>query len=307
MDRIAAALAAQYTGNADLGAHVLPLADQMVRGVRTALLVLLAAVGFVVLIACANVTNLLLTRATGRQREVAIRAALGASRLRLIRQFLTETIVLYTLGGAAALALAAWGLDAVKALDPGRIPRFGETSLDGRVLAATVFVSLFTAVLFGLAPAVHAANGDVGEALKAGDRSGASHMRERLRALLIVAEVALSVVLLIGGRSRCQLYPREPGSAHRSHLGAAERIKIRGLRPRGPPTPSLAGAPLPRSAPAGARLWRASPALAETGTKFSFRSALRPRSGGFVDLSAGRYSARSAMAGSTRAARRAGT
>jgi putative ABC transport system permease protein len=217
LDRIAASLAAQYPDNdANLTVRAEPLGEQRVAGVRTALLVLLGAVGFVVLIACANVTNLLLARATSRQREVAIRVALGAGRFRLARQFLIEAIVLYGLGAAGALALAAWGLDALKTLNPGNVPRLGEASLDARVLAVTVLISLGTAILFSLAPALHAANADGGDALKAGGRSGtAGEARQRLRSILVVAEVALSVVLLVGAtlalRSFVKLTQVHPG------------------------------------------------------------------------------------------------
>jgi putative ABC transport system permease protein len=217
LDRIAAALARQYPDDdADLGIRAEPLGAQRVAGVRTALLVLLGAVGFVVLIACANVTNLLLARATGRQREVAIRVALGAGRFRLARQFLVEAVVLYGLGAAGALALSAWGLEAVQALNPGNVPRLGEASLDARVLTVTVLISLGTAILFSLAPALHAARSDGGEALKAGGRSGAAgDARQRLRSMLVVAEVALSVVLLVGAalalRSFVKLTQVNPG------------------------------------------------------------------------------------------------
>jgi putative ABC transport system permease protein len=217
LDRIAAALAKQYPdSDADLGIRAEPLGAQRVAGVRTTLLVLLGAVGFVVLIACANVTNLLLARATGRQREVAIRVALGAGRFRLARQFLVEAVVLYGLGAAGALAFSAWGLDAGKALNPGNVPRLGEASIDARVLTVTLLISLGTAILFSLAPALHAARSDGGEALKAGGRSGAAgDARQRLRSMLVVAEVALSVVLLVGAalalRSFVKLTQVHPG------------------------------------------------------------------------------------------------
>ena len=195
---------------------MIPLSEQAVQGVRTALLVLLGAVGFVVLIACTNVTNLLLARATGRQREVAIRAALGAGRVRLIRQFLTETIVLYTLGAAGALALAVWGLEVLLSLSAGDIPRLADASIDARVLGVTLIVSLGTAIVFGLAPAIHAATSDVLDALKAGGRTGGTgDGRQTLRAALVVAELALSVVLLVGAglalRSFVRLIDVDPG------------------------------------------------------------------------------------------------
>jgi putative ABC transport system permease protein len=217
MSTIARALAAQYPdADGSLDTRVMPLAEQTVKGVKTALLVLLGAVGFVVLIACTNVTNLLLARATGRQREVAIRAALGAGRFRLIRQFLTETIVLYALGAAGALALAAWGLDLLVSLSAGDIPRLSEASIDARVLGMTLLVSLGTAIVFGLAPAFHAARADVSDALKAGGRTtGPGDGRQTLRSALVVAELALSVVLLVGAgltlRSFVRLVAVDPG------------------------------------------------------------------------------------------------
>jgi putative ABC transport system permease protein len=217
MSTIARSLAVQYPdADGSLDARVIPLSEQAVKGVRTALLVLLGAVGFVVLIACTNVTNLLLARATGRQREVAIRAALGAGRVRLIRQFLTETIVLYALGAAGALALAVWGLEVLLSLSASDIPRLADASIDARVLGVTLIVSLGTAIVFGLAPAIHAAKSDVSDALKAGGRTGgAADGRQTLRAALVVAELALSVVLLVGAglalRSFVRLVEVDPG------------------------------------------------------------------------------------------------
>jgi putative ABC transport system permease protein len=217
MSTIARALAAQYPDSDEsLDARVLPLGEQTVKGVRTALLVLLGAVGFVVLIACTNVTSLLLARATGRQREVAIRAALGAGRFRLIRQFLTETIVLYALGAAGALVLAAWGLELLVSVSAGDIPRLSSASIDTRVLGVTLLVSLVTAIVFGLAPAFQAARSDVSDALKTGGRTtGPGDGRQTLRAALVVAELALSVVLLVGAglamRSFVRLVTVDPG------------------------------------------------------------------------------------------------
>jgi putative ABC transport system permease protein len=217
MNTIARNLATAYPDSDEsLDARVVPLSEQTVEGVKTALLVLLGAVGFVVLIACTNVMNLLLARATGRRREVAIRSALGAGRLRLIRQFLTETIVLYAFGAAAALMLAAWGLEALVSTSAGDIPRLREASVDGRVLGVTLLISLGTAIAFGLAPAFHAAKSDVSDALKAGGRTGGTgDERQALRSALVVAEVALSVVLLIGAglalRSFVRLVNVDPG------------------------------------------------------------------------------------------------
>lgn len=197
---IADALAAQYPDtNRNMSARVTPLQDFTVRDVKTPLYVLLGAVGLVVLIACTNVTNLLLARATARRREVAIRQALGAGRWRLVRQFLVETFVLYTIGAAGALALASWGTSALVALGPADIPRLADAALDGRVLLATLLLSLVTAVVFGLAPAVQGAAADPAEALRAGGRTaGVGRARQRFRVALVVSEVALSVVLLVG-------------------------------------------------------------------------------------------------------------
>ena len=168
------------------------------------------------LIACANVTNLLLARATARHREVAIRQALGAGRWRLVRQFLVETAVLYAIGAAGALALASWGTSALVLLGPADIPRLADAALDGRVLAATLLLSLATAIIFGLAPAMQGAAADPAEALRADGRgASAGRARQRFRVALVVSEVALSVVLLVGAglalRSLARLTAVDPG------------------------------------------------------------------------------------------------
>ena len=147
---------------------------------------------------------------------MAIRIALGAGRFRVAREVLLEALVLYALGAGGALALSVWGLDAVKALNPGNVPRLAEASLDARVLAVTLAMSLATAIVFSLAPALQAAHADGGEALKSGGRTGAAgETRERLRSTLVVAEVALSVVLLVGAtlalRSFVKLTQVDPG------------------------------------------------------------------------------------------------
>jgi putative ABC transport system permease protein len=197
---LATSLAAQFPeSDANLGARITALEDFTVRDVRRPLYVLLGAVGLVVLIACANVTNLLLARASARQREVAIRQALGAARWRLVRQFLAETLVLYAMGAAGALALASWGASALVVLGPANIPRLTDTALDGRVLAATLALSLATALIFGLAPALQGAAADPADALRSGGRAvSAGRARQRFRVGLVISEVALSVVLLIG-------------------------------------------------------------------------------------------------------------
>ena len=189
----------------------------MTSSVRELLWILLGAVGLVLLIACANVANLQLTRAAGRQREMAIRMALGAGGLRLIRQLLTEGVILAILGGAAGLLLAAWGLSAMLALVPeGMIPRAGEIGLDWRVLAFAAGTSLLTGIVFGLAPALQASRVDVNRAIKEGaEGAGARLARGRLRGVLVVVEVALALALTVGAglllRTFAKLRGVEPG------------------------------------------------------------------------------------------------
>ncbi len=183
--------------------ELVPLGEDLVAPVRDALLVLVVAVAFVLLIACANVANLLLTRASGRGMEIAIRAALGAGRGRLVRQVLTESIVLAVTGGALGCLLAYWGVNVLKTIQPGTIPRIDEIGIDATVLAFTLGVSVITGLIFGLAPALKLTNIANVEALKEGGTSGSSGFslfrRNRTRSLLAMAEVALAVVLLIGG------------------------------------------------------------------------------------------------------------
>jgi putative ABC transport system permease protein len=199
---------------------VVPLLDSVVGDVRRAVLVLLGSVALVLLIACANVANLLITRATSRQKEVAVRTALGAGWQRLVRQLLTESLLLGLLGGAAGLLIAKAALYVVRTVNPGNIPRLDAISLDGTVLAFTFGVSVLTGLVFGLTPAIRAARVDLNSSLKAGGRStqgdgGFGSSRLRLRSLLVVSEVALSLMLLIGAglliRSFVRLQNVSPG------------------------------------------------------------------------------------------------
>jgi predicted permease len=191
-----------------------PLATQVVGDVRPALLTLLGAVGFVLLIACANVANLLLARAESRQREIGVRTALGAGRGRLLRQFITESTLMALLGGVVGLLAGRWAVGALLATNAGSIPRLAEIGLDGSVLVFTLAISLFTGALFGLAPLLHLTSGNVTSALRE-SRTTAGSARHRLRKLLVVAEIALAVVLVVGAglmlRSFAALQNVDPG------------------------------------------------------------------------------------------------
>jgi putative ABC transport system permease protein len=216
MTSVAQNIEQQYPQLAGWGVKVVSLEEQSIGDIRLILWVLLGAVGFVLLIACANVANLLLARASSRQKEIAIRTALGASRLQIIRQLLTESIMLALVGGGFGILMAIWGIDALLALSPGNLPRMDEVRVDGAVAGFTFAVSLLTGMIFGLAPAAQVSKANLNEFLKEGARGSTSGSRaNRVRNLLVIAEVALSLVLLIGAglmiRSFTQLMNVSPG------------------------------------------------------------------------------------------------
>src|SRR5204863_4094189 len=200
MEAIAARLAQQYPEqNLRLGIVVNPMHEEIVGKIKPALLVLLGAVGFVLLIACANVANLLLARAAVRQKGIALRLALGASGSRLTRQFLTESVLLATLGALVGLTFAVAGLRILKTFIPDTISQADSIGIDAKVLVFTALVALITGLIFGLAPAAQASNFNLNETLNEGGRGAAEGSKgARLRGLLVIAEVAVSFVLLIG-------------------------------------------------------------------------------------------------------------
>ena len=217
MREIAARLAQTYPDtNAEVTATVIPLRDFWFGKLRRSFWLLLGACGFVLLIACANVANLLLTQATVRERELALRAALGASHGRLIRQSLSEALLLVTIGCVGGVALGAWSLRLLVALVPAELlPFFVKIELDGRALIFTLLISIVTALFVGLIPALRTASVDLDHSLKEGGRFGTSPKMQRIRGLLVIAEIALAVVLLAGAglmlRSFMQLQNTSPG------------------------------------------------------------------------------------------------
>lgn len=220
MNTIAANLEKQYPdSNSGSRVRVLPLLEIFVSDVRRALWVIFAAVGFVLLIACANIANLLLARATARRKEMAIRTAVGASRWRLARQLLTESVLLSLIGGSIGLLLGRWGIDLILYVSPEAIPRAREIGLDWTVMGFTFAVSFLTGIIFGLLPAIQAGDVDVHETLKESGRGTSG--RRWLRSSLVVAEVATTLVLLIAAglmiRSFYLLQKVNPGFSH-EHL-----------------------------------------------------------------------------------------
>jgi putative ABC transport system permease protein len=219
LDTIAARLEKQYPEtNTGWGANVIPIVKDTVRLYDTALWVMMGAVGFVLLIACANVANLMLARASGRQKEIALRAALGASRWRIIRQLLTESVIVALIGGVIGILIAFWGVELLRAGNPGEASRFApgwdRLGINPAVLLFTIGLSVLSGLVFGVAPALQVSRPNLNNALKEGGRQGAGSSN-RLRSSFVVAEIALSLILLVGAgllvRSFLSLMRMNPG------------------------------------------------------------------------------------------------
>ena len=219
--------------NASSGVNLIPLHEQLVGRVQPYLYVLFAAVGFVLLIACANVANLMLARLSGRQKEIALRLALGAGRGRLVRQLLAEAVILSLLGGLFGLLLASWGIEFFRALAPAYLPRLGEIGLHGPVILWNFGILFLTGLLFGLAPALHASRLDLNSTLQESGRTSAGSGRSRLSRLLVITEIALALLLLVGAglmiRSSRSLLQVNPGFEAKNlltlqHRGARTKV-----------------------------------------------------------------------------------
>jgi len=216
LSEVASRLTTEYPkSNAQVGASVEPLKAQMVDPARDALLAVLGAVVLVLLIACANVANLLLMRAAGRQTEIALRTALGASRARVTRQLVTEHALLTLIAAALGAIFAGWAIEAVRAYGPHSLPRLGELAVNSRMLLGAAAITIVTGLLFGLAPAIQASRTDEASRLREGGRGGQSGRMTRTRSALVVAEMALAVVLLVGAglllKSFARLTHVDPG------------------------------------------------------------------------------------------------
>jgi predicted permease len=184
--------------DSEFGADVIPLQEQLVGNLRNTLFSILGAVAFVLLIACANVANLLLVRASSRSAEMAVRTALGAGRGRIMRQLITESLLLTAGGALIGIALATWVVNGIKSFGPTLLPRLHDVSVNGRVLGVTALVAIFTAIIFGAVPALYAARPDIGAMLRASVRGSSKSGMHRMRSALVVTELALAVVLLVG-------------------------------------------------------------------------------------------------------------